>query len=69
MSATHTKEDRSLGTVTAMLTIIAWRNIWRNHRRTLIMLGAIAVGVWAMIWLTAVMRGMVDQMIVDSIKN
>jgi len=69
MSASHAEENRSLGTVTAMLTIIAWRNIWRNHRRTLIMLGAIAVGVWAMIWLTAVMRGMVDQMIVDSIKN
>jgi ABC-type lipoprotein release transport system permease subunit len=33
------------------------------------MLGAIAVGVWAMIWLTAIMRGMVDQMISDSIQN
>lgn len=64
-----TIENRSMGTVTAMLTIVAWRNIWRNHRRTWIMLGAIAVGVWAMIWLTAVMRGMVDQMISDSIEN
>ena len=59
----------SFGTIAAMLTVIAWRNVWRNHRRTLIMLGAIAVGVWAMIWLTAIMRGMVDQMITDSIKN
>ncbi|WP_455206769.1 ABC transporter permease [Kaarinaea lacus] len=52
-----------------ILTRIAWRNVWRNHRRTLIMLAAIAVGVWSMVWLTAIMRGMVDQMIKDSIEN
>lgn len=52
-----------------MLTRLAWRNIWRNHRRTLVMLAAIAVGVWSMVWLTAIMRGMVDQMIKDSIEN
>ena len=32
---------------------IAWRNLWRNHRRTLIMLAAIVIGVWAMIFMTA----------------
>ncbi|WP_455365943.1 ABC transporter permease, partial [Kaarinaea lacus] len=58
-----------MATVLNILTRIAWRNVWRNHRRTLIMLGAIAVGVWSMIWMTAVMRGMVDQMIKDSIEN
>lgn len=52
-----------------MLTVVAWRNIWRNHRRTFIMLAAIAVGVWSMVWMTAIMRGMVDQMIKDSIEN
>ncbi|MDH3941085.1 MAG: ABC transporter permease, partial [Xanthomonadales bacterium] len=46
---------------------LAWRNLWRNHRRTAIMLLAIAVGVWAMIFMTALMRGMVDQMIEDGI--
>ena len=46
---------------------MAWRNLWRNHRRTLIMLLAITVGVWAMIFMTALMRGMVDQMIEDGI--
>jgi ABC-type lipoprotein release transport system permease subunit len=49
------------------MTRLAWRNLWRNHRRTLIMLLAIAVGVWAMIFMTALMRGMVDQMIEDGI--
>ncbi len=49
------------------MTRMAWRNLWRNHRRTLIMLLAISVGVWAMIFMTALMRGMVDQMIEDGI--
>jgi len=48
---------------------LAWRNLWRNHRRTLIMLLAIAIGVWAMIFMTALMRGMVDEMIRDGINS
>lgn len=52
-----------------MLITVAWRNLWRNHRRSLIMLAAIAVGLWGMIWMTALMRGMVDQMIDDAIRT
>jgi ABC-type lipoprotein release transport system permease subunit len=52
-----------------MLITIAWRNLWRNHRRSLIMLAAIAMGLWGMIWMTALMRGMVDQMIDDAIST
>ncbi len=52
----------------AML-ILSWRNLWRNHRRTFIMLGAITVGVWAMIFMTALMRGMVDDMLKQGIQN
>ena len=48
---------------------LAWRNLWRNHRRTLIMLAAITVGVWAMIFMTALMRGMVDDMLLNSIRS
>ena len=51
----------------AILMRLAWRNLWRNHRRTLIMLAAITLGVWAMIFMTALMRGMVTQMIDDGI--
>ncbi len=51
----------------AVLMRLAWRNLWRNHRRTLIMLAAITLGVWAMIFMTALMRGMVSQMIADGI--
>jgi ABC-type lipoprotein release transport system permease subunit len=48
---------------------LSWRNLWRNSRRTGIMLGAIAVGVWAMIFMTALMRGMVDDMLNQGIRN
>ena len=48
-----------------VVALLAWRNLWRNHRRTTIMLMAISVGVWAMIFMTALTRGMVDQMVVD----
>ena len=51
----------------AVLCRLAWRYLWRNHRRTIIMLGAITVGVWAMIFMTALSRGMVEQMIEDGI--
>jgi len=51
----------------AAMSRLAWRNLWRNHRRTLIMLMAISVGVWAMIFMTALTRGMVDQMVIDGI--
>jgi len=52
-----------------ILWTLAWRNLWRNHRRTLIMIAAVCVGVWAMIFMTALMRGMVNDMIRDGIDN
>jgi ABC-type lipoprotein release transport system permease subunit len=51
----------------AAMARLSWRYLWRNYRRTSIMLLAIGVGVWAMIFMTALMRGMVDQMIADGI--
>ena len=50
-----------------VLSRLAWRYLWRNHRRTIVMLSAIAVGTWAMIFMNALTRGMVDQMIADGI--
>ncbi len=46
---------------------LAWRNLWRNHRRTAIMLMAVVLGTWAMIFMTALMRGMVTEMVRDGI--
>jgi ABC-type lipoprotein release transport system permease subunit len=50
-----------------IVTLLAWRNLWRNHRRTIIMLGAISIGAWAMIFMTALTQGMVNEMIRDGI--
>jgi ABC-type lipoprotein release transport system permease subunit len=52
----------------AVNSMLAWRNLWRNHRRTIVMLSAITIGVWAMIFMTALMRGMVNDMIRDGIR-
>jgi ABC-type lipoprotein release transport system permease subunit len=51
----------------AIIAMLAWRNLWRNHRRTIVMLSAITIGVWAMIFMTALTRGMVNDMIRDGI--
>ncbi len=52
----------------AIVSTLAWRNLWRNYRRTFIMISAITLGVWAMIIMTALMRGMVNDMLRDGIR-
>ncbi len=42
---------------------LAWRNIWRNPKRTAVILTAVVIGVWSMIFLGGVMAGMYDAMI------
>lgn len=51
-----------------IIVTLAWRNLWRNHRRTMIMVAAISVGAWAMIFMTSLMRGMVNDMLRDGIR-
>ena len=46
---------------------LAWRNIWRNKRRTAIILTAVVIGVWSMILLGSLMRGMAVGMIKNGI--
>ena len=53
----------------AIISMLAWRNLWRNHRRTIVMVSAITIGVWAMIFMTALMRGMVNDMVRDGIRT
>ncbi len=52
-----------------IVATLAWRNLWRNRRRTLIMVAAVSVGVWAMIFMNALMRGMVDDMVRSGIES
>ena len=48
---------------------LGWRNIWRNRRRTLVILTAVVIGVWSMICLGALMRGVADQMVRNGIST
>jgi ABC-type lipoprotein release transport system permease subunit len=52
-----------------LLYTLAWRNVWRNHRRTLVILMAIAFGIWSMVTLAALMRGMIEQQVRNTINN
>ncbi|UCF94791.1 MAG: ABC transporter permease [Desulfobacterales bacterium] len=46
---------------------LAWRNIWRNPRRTAVIMCAVVIGVWSMILLGALMRGVAAGMIKNGI--
>ena len=46
---------------------LAWRNIWRNPRRTIVILVAVIIGVWSMVLLGALMRGIALGMVKNGI--
>jgi ABC-type lipoprotein release transport system permease subunit len=48
---------------------IAWRNLWRHPRRTLVILSAVIVGVWSMVFYSAFIRGLAGQMVRQNIAN
>ncbi|MBM9512079.1 ABC transporter permease [Desulfogranum marinum] len=52
-----------------MYIILAWRNLWRNRRRTLIILTAVIIGISSMIVMAAFSRGTVQGMVSNSINN
>ncbi|MEO8415478.1 MAG: FtsX-like permease family protein [Ginsengibacter sp.] len=46
-----------------MLIQIAWRNVWRNKTRSLVIIIAVALGLWGGIFSDAFMQGMAEQQI------
>lgn len=52
-----------------MLIVLAWRNIWRNKKRSLIILAAITFGLWGGLFSSAVMMGMGESAIVTAIER
>jgi len=52
-----------------MFWVMAWRNIWRNPRRTTVILIAIIIGTFAMITSSALMRGFEKGMVENSLST
>ena len=43
------------------LTIISWRNVWRNRKRSVVMMLAIAVGLWGGLMALSIAGGMMQE--------
>lgn len=52
-----------------MLIKIAWRNIWRSRGRSLVVLGSIVVGIWALVLAIGFMNGFMVAYMADIINH
>lgn len=52
-----------------MIGSVAWKNIWRNKTRSLVILSAIALGLLAGVFSVGFMMGMVEQRVDDAVGN
>lgn len=52
-----------------LLVTLAWRNLWRHVRRTLLIVFALALGVWSMVTLAALTRGTMEQQLTSAFAN
>ncbi len=48
---------------------LAWRNLWRNPKRTIVIMLAILIGVWSMIVLSALAQGVLESSIQNGIST
>src|SRR4030067_597803 len=49
--------------------MISWRNMWRQKRRSLVVISSMAVGIFAMIFSIGFMNGMTVQMVENTINT
>ncbi|MEZ4947245.1 MAG: FtsX-like permease family protein [Cyclobacteriaceae bacterium] len=52
-----------------MIAIIAWRNVWRNKGRSLVVIGAMIIGIWAMAFGGGFMQSFLTSYIESSIRH
>ncbi len=52
-----------------MLFQIAWRNIWRNKVRSLVVIGSVLIGVWSILFIVAFSSAMVGGYVKNAIQN
>lgn len=55
--------------MTGMYLKVAWRNVFRNRRRSLIVIGSVSVGVAGAIFMNLFMAGMAEQMVSTAINS
>ena len=55
--------------VVRILFPFAWRNLWRNRRRTFITLAVVTIGVWSVLTFNSVIRAWADASLAGSLKN
>ncbi len=52
-----------------MIPIIAWRNIWRNPTRSMVVIVAIALGIWAAMFMSGFATGMARSYVNNAIET
>ena len=52
-----------------MLLKLSWKNIWRSKLRSLVVIGSIAMGIWAMIFGNAFMNGFIVSYMANTINH
>lgn len=52
-----------------MITQLAWRNIWRNPVRSLVVMGAVVIGIWALLSFLGFTQGMIKSYIADAVSQ
>jgi ABC-type lipoprotein release transport system permease subunit len=52
-----------------MLIALAWKNIWRNKKRSAIIIAAITFGLWGGLFSSAIMVGMMESMVETAISR
>lgn len=54
---------------TLLLFVLSWRSLWRNTRRTTLVLLAVSLGVWSMLSFTALLQAWNASSLAASLKN
>lgn len=52
-----------------MILKIAWKNIWRSRTRSWVVIGAIILGIWSLIFMLSFSEGMINSYVSNAIQN